>query len=490
MFGLGIGIWPMGNGGGGVVKNTLFGLNMAGAELSTPIFPVTADWSYLARKGVTNVRLLVAWENFQTALNGSLQTIYLNNVKAAIASAYAAGIGVVLKLNNYGMYAKAAAWGSSVTTAGNAGILTANVNVLGDGTLSSSNLVDLWNKLSTALAGTAGLVGYDIMNEPSNSIIGTNLAFPANFFLYPATWFQTNGGTATQLAAGTNPLGATFGPAWNVTSGTGFNALALSLTLAAVPYTLSAYASVASGTDSNFLLQIGSTASSGKTLTTSPQRFSLTTTPTAGSNLIQMIVNEAAGHTFIISNIQLELGSSASAYQPSPWLPIAQAAVTAIRLNDAATPMYIQGQATSGASFWSAYNYELAQITGTKLIFSAHTYFDSFEGGSGPGSYSGNYSSYGIDNQSGVDQAEAFTTWLSQASVKGDFGEFNVPNSTADNNAQWLVLQQNYMNYLRAQSISGCMLFYGSNNAGSGEILQVNPQSGVDDPRLTEMLAS
>ena len=50
------------------------------------------------------------------------------------------------------VYAQAAAWNVTVTYAGNSGTAAANVNALGDGTLTSAAFVDVWSRLATALA--------------------------------------------------------------------------------------------------------------------------------------------------------------------------------------------------------------------------------------------------------------------------------------------------------------------------------------------------
>lgn len=486
------GVGPGSGGNGGIHRNALFGVNVEGAEFAPNFgqtFPSTADWTYLASKGVGFVRLPIAWESLQPTLSTTLNATYLGNITTAIAGAHAHGINVIVDLHNSGGYATPAVWNSTVIFAGNGGVPAAGVNFLGDGTLTSAQFVDLWTRLATALAGTPGLVGYGIMNEPRN-ITGVNLLPTPNYYVgLGSLWSSNNGSVVTILAAGTNPLGATFGPAWDVTTGTGFGALTFTFNFTATPYTISCYAKMATGTGSFFLALPGSVGSAFTT-TTSWQRFSRTATPTAGANDIQIgLLGDGAGKDVQVANCQLELGSSVSAYQPSPYTPFGQAVVTAIRAIDVMTPIYVNGVGFSQASFWVANNFEMSSMTGGNLVFEGHQYFDGPQGVGGGGTYAGTFTSYSINTSSGAQTITSFLAWATQQSVAGYLGEFGVPNSVADNNAQWLPLQVNFLNALSAASTKGTMWFYGSNGSSSGNILNVAPVGGVDDPRLTQMLA-
>ena len=114
-------------------------------------------------------------------LVGALATTYLNSIKAAIDAGAANGIGVMVDLHNFGAYANAAQWNSTVTYAGNVGVAATGVSFLGDATLTQAAFVDVWTKLSTALVGRAGLAGYGLMNEPIGTV-GTNLFAAPNYF--------------------------------------------------------------------------------------------------------------------------------------------------------------------------------------------------------------------------------------------------------------------------------------------------------------------
>ena len=110
-------------GGAGIVKNTLLGVNMSGAEFGPSngqTFPTAANFSYLASKGVTIVRLPIAWESLQTTLGGTLNATYLASITTALANAAANGIKCIVDLHNFGAYVNAAQW-ASTSIAGNGG---------------------------------------------------------------------------------------------------------------------------------------------------------------------------------------------------------------------------------------------------------------------------------------------------------------------------------------------------------------------------------
>lgn len=165
-----------------LVKPTI-AVNLSGQEFapgSTAYsFPTAGDWSYLAGKGVSLVRLPIAWENLMSTPNaGSLASAYLASIKTALASAAAKGIGVIVDLHNFACYADNTVWNSSVTYAGNGGTTGSHVFAIGSGSLPLADFTNVWSLLSAALAGLPGLYAYETMNEPSSSIS------PANWLTY------------------------------------------------------------------------------------------------------------------------------------------------------------------------------------------------------------------------------------------------------------------------------------------------------------------
>jgi hypothetical protein len=471
----------------------LLGVNLVGATQYSYIFPTNSDFAYLQSKGITFVKLIIDWESLQSTLgNTSLNATYLAAIKTAIAAAHSHNIATIVYLYN-GSHYVSTGWGTTYMVGGNDGVTASGVNVFGDGTLTTADFVDLWTALATSLVGTPGLIGYGLDNEPQG-IIGTNLlSFPNYFGSGMGGWFTDNSGVITQLAAGTNPLGTGYSPAWSLTSGSDWAQLQQSSTLANVPYTISAYAKIASGTGTLGLVIGG--VGADRTVTTSWQRFSFTSTPTAGVSNSGVASDVGTAQTIQIADVQLELGSSPTSYQPSVWTPIAQAAVTAIRAIDATTPIYVEGLDFSSAYRWPESNFEMQTMTGGNLIFDAHQYFDGpVSQGGGGGNYSGTYTSYGITTSAGVQEVAPFVSWLQTTGTKGYLGEYAIPNSSADNNAAWFPLMTNFLQSLIQNNIPSSMWFYASNDGIYGFTSNGNiatstaANAGNDDPRLIQML--
>jgi len=467
----------------------LFGVNMDWAELSAPIYATAADWAYLRRKRIKYVRMPVAWENLQTAVLNALNSTTLTNIKAALAGAAANGIGVIVDLHNYGGYANSTAWNNTVFGAGNSGIAASNVNFLGDGTLTTAHFTDLWTKLATALVGYPGLIGYGLMNEPSVNVVGTNLVDGPNYFGSDfANWTNGSGATITKLAPGTNPLGAGYGPAWTITNGPStFGGFYQAHTYTATAITQSIYAKTASGT-LDFNLQISGTPSL-KTANTTWQRFSFTRTPSAGSEFFNVYINGgSAGDVLYVANMQLELGSAATTYQPTKWGSYAQAAIDAIRAVDPNTPIYVNGYDTRAHCFHQR-NYELNMLTGGNIILEAHEYFDNAQGVTGGGLYSNTYSSFSIDTYTGVQSLQPFIDYCNEVGVKGCIGEIGVPDNTTDSNQYWLQVAKNAFAHLRKNNMPATAWFYGANTSGLIDDLNI-AHVGNDQTRMKLMLSN
>ena len=107
----------------------------------------------LARAGMHAVRLSVTWERLQRRLGDELSGSAVDDLRAAMRRADAAGLKVIVDLHNYGEYH---------ADAGGGGV---DVAKLGDPTVDTA-FADLWFRLATALRGQPGLLGFGLMNEP------------------------------------------------------------------------------------------------------------------------------------------------------------------------------------------------------------------------------------------------------------------------------------------------------------------------------------
>lgn len=141
------------------------GVNLSGAEFTEDAahLPGTVDTDYMypsagiyaamAGKGHRAIRLPFRWERIQPTRGAALNSAELTRLVGAVNAAGAVGLKVLLDCHNYGRYINSTANGGATL-------------VLGDGTLTTANFVDLWTRLSTAFKGNGAVLGYGLMNEP------------------------------------------------------------------------------------------------------------------------------------------------------------------------------------------------------------------------------------------------------------------------------------------------------------------------------------
>ncbi|MFT4262629.1 MAG: cellulase family glycosylhydrolase [Nocardioides sp.] len=126
------------------------GLNVSGLEDDVPAAPTDAMLDDYAGHGVRTLRLPGRWEHFQPRVGGPLDEEYLATYLAVVSAANARGVGVVCDpLHNYG-----ARTDDGVTRR------------LGESGLAVDAMADFWSRFAAATAGTAGIAGWDLMNEP------------------------------------------------------------------------------------------------------------------------------------------------------------------------------------------------------------------------------------------------------------------------------------------------------------------------------------
>lgn len=115
-----------------------------------------ADYESLARSGVQFVRLSLAWERVQPTPGGPLDEREIRRIESSVADAHAAGLAVVLDVHNYADYYVSSGSGRHRRL------------VLGSPELPTSSLADLWARLARAFRSTPGVLGYGLMNEPTD----------------------------------------------------------------------------------------------------------------------------------------------------------------------------------------------------------------------------------------------------------------------------------------------------------------------------------
>ena len=138
------------------------GVNLSGLEVNSSNLPGRANYNYAVpndqelayyqSKGIMMVRLPVLWARLQPGLLASapstaLDPGYLGLIKKIIAEAAVRKMEVIVDVHNFGGYA---------------------THKIGDGVLTSSQFAGFWRSVAISIEGSAGLAGYDLMNEPSH----------------------------------------------------------------------------------------------------------------------------------------------------------------------------------------------------------------------------------------------------------------------------------------------------------------------------------
>lgn len=151
------------------------GVNIAGGEFAAPTTEPTSSFSNanpggygiayhydsqatfdrLAADGARVVRLPFRWERIQPVTGRPLDRAELDRLRAAVRRARAAGLQVVLDLHNYGGYYR---------FDGTRGVRAP----LGSTRLTRFDFADLWGRLSLAFRDEAAVLGYGLMNEPTD----------------------------------------------------------------------------------------------------------------------------------------------------------------------------------------------------------------------------------------------------------------------------------------------------------------------------------
>ena len=115
-----------------------------------------ASYEFLAQHGVAVVRLPIMWERIQPTLGGELDQAEVARLTTEISRARAAGIDVIIDL------------ASGCTFHQSDGSVVACSRGI-----SSDQFANVWTRLAARFKDTAGVLAYDLMNEP-NDLTGPN----------------------------------------------------------------------------------------------------------------------------------------------------------------------------------------------------------------------------------------------------------------------------------------------------------------------------
>ena len=148
------------------VWKQMYGVNLSGGESkpqgrSLPgvystdyIYPSQAELDYYKAKGITFIRLPFLWERVQHTLNGTLDSAELARLNTVVGYAAANGMKVLLDLHNYNAYT-----------------ISGTSYKVGTTQVPVSALQNVWGQLAAHFNASTTVYGYDIMNEPSISVL-------------------------------------------------------------------------------------------------------------------------------------------------------------------------------------------------------------------------------------------------------------------------------------------------------------------------------
>jgi putative transposon-encoded protein len=415
------------------------------------------SFNYLGSRGHKIIRLPIRWERIQPTRNAALDSTELTRITTVISNIQSAGMKAIIDVHNYARYINSTANGGAELALGN--------------DLPTADLVDLWDRLSTAFSGNAGVYAYGLMNEPHD--IDPNPGVFSGDVRYDWDDGTVQGWTGDSATAS------------NVS-----NRLRLSASATAGYFNFRKDdAATMRGSGSGSVIQVKATLAAGVsgTWTVKPQwqnssyqwkdadtvYYQKTSDNTFVDNLIadteilvtavfttnpisspiafclQTEANDAIEETVTVDYDDFSQGSlSGSQTGSEVWESISQTLVNTIRENGDNTLIMVPGYDWSGAQDWTT-NHSDGFITdpANNFMYEAHYYFDSDNSGAYNDSYSTTNSAAvtaGYDDLADrvTTELNVWLNWLSSNHVRGFLGEFGWRNdeSTSSWNAVGEVL--------------------------------------------------
>ena len=159
------------------------------------------------------------------------------------------------------------------------------------------------------------------------------------------------------------------------------------------------------------------------------------------------------------------------------WFTSAQEAIKGIREANRDVYIMVEGESYSNAATWDQVNNQLKYLKdpADNIIYNAHCYFDDDYSGT----YAKSYDQTFVNAQTGVENVKPFVNWLKANGKKGFVGEFGVPK----NDGRWLVVLDNFLQYLTANGISGS--YWAAGPWWKNYPLSLHPIAGNDQPQMS-----
>jgi hypothetical protein len=153
----------------------------------------------------------------------------------------------------------------------------------------------------------------------------------------------------------------------------------------------------------------------------------------------------------------------------------AQDGVDGVRQGDTTHFIIVDSDSYAGGQAWMANNQNL-NVTDpvNRIIYSAHTYWDSNDSGA----YNGSYDSNNDYPNVGVDRVASFIYWLNLKGAQGFVGEFGVPNNVSNPDYRWNVVLSNFLQDLNTNGVSGTL--WGTYNLKPTYLTRPNTDNGSE----------
>lgn len=130
-------------------------MNIAGAGFGEQVLPGVLGYNYFFPtaenieqwrvRGIKVIRFPILWERLQPKLNASFDPTYANLIDTFLKQVASKGMSAIIDVHNYGMY---------------------RGDILGSAKVPLSAYKDLLSRIAGRWHNSAGLHGYDLMNEP------------------------------------------------------------------------------------------------------------------------------------------------------------------------------------------------------------------------------------------------------------------------------------------------------------------------------------
>ncbi|WPO99712.1 glycoside hydrolase family 5 protein [Pseudomonas sp. HR96] len=156
------------------------------------------------------------------------------------------------------------------------------------------------------------------------------------------------------------------------------------------------------------------------------------------------------------------------------WKANAQAGINGVRMYDKVHPIYVDGRSWSNTTMYPDLNGDLLLLKdpNKNLVYSAHLYLDDGSSGAYANPITGTF-----DPMIGVNRAKPFVEWLKRNKLRGQLGEFGVP----DNDPRWLTAMDNLLSYLHDNCVP--LAYWAAGPWWGNDPLAIEPINGVSRPQ-------